>query len=73
MVIVPKSDWKRTKNIETGIIGAWIRCPGCKKVAPLDHEIAKDGSVTPSVVCPHEGCSFHDFIKLEDWPDGGRF
>lgn len=35
-----------------------------------NHEIAEDGTVTPSVVCPHEGCNFHEFIKLEGWQDG---
>lgn len=37
----------------------------------LDHEIASDGTVTPSVVCngiPNgEGCSFHEMVKLEGW------
>jgi len=32
-----------------------------------DHEIGLDGTVSPSVVCPHEGCDFHEFIKLEGW------
>jgi hypothetical protein len=35
-----------------------------------DHEILPDGTVNPSVVCPHEGCNFHEFIKLEDWSNG---
>lgn len=37
----------------------------------LEHEIAEDGTVTPSVVCePHVSdgpCTFHDFIRLEGW------
>lgn len=32
-----------------------------------DHTIAADGTVSPSVVCQHEGCNFHEYIKLEDW------
>jgi hypothetical protein len=35
------------------------------------HVISDDGSVSPSVVCPHEGCDFHEFIKLEDWKGYG--
>jgi hypothetical protein len=31
------------------------------------HSIAQDGTVSPSVVCPVEGCGFHEFIKLEEW------
>ena len=32
-----------------------------------EHEIAADGTVTPSVVCRHEGCAFHELIRLEEW------
>jgi hypothetical protein len=32
-----------------------------------NHEICDDGTVRPSVVCQHEGCSFHEFIKLENY------
>lgn len=32
-----------------------------------DHQIADDGTVTPSVVCPVQGCDFHKDIKLMDW------
>lgn len=31
------------------------------------HAIAEDGTVTPSVVCPIEGCGFHEWVKLEGW------
>ena len=34
-----------------------------------EHEIAEDGTVTPSVVCPHEGCGFHEYVQLNGWPD----
>lgn len=33
-----------------------------------DHTIADDGTVSPSVVCQHPGCDFHEFIKLDEWP-----
>ena len=32
-----------------------------------DHEIAADGTVAPSVVCPAEGCGFHDTVRLLGW------
>ena len=32
-----------------------------------DHEIAADGTVSPSLVCPEDGCDFHEFVKLEGW------
>jgi len=31
----------------------------------IDHTINVDSMITPSVVCPIKGCTFHDFIKLE--------
>ena len=46
---------------------AFFRCPSCQNIAPLEHEIAADGAVTPPVVCPYEGCEFHEFIRLEGW------
>jgi hypothetical protein len=31
------------------------------------HEIAKDGKVTPSVVCMTKNCNFHEHIRLLNW------
>ncbi len=31
------------------------------------HTIAEDGTVTPSVVCPYDGCDFHKMVQLTDW------
>jgi len=44
-------------------------CPGCGKVALIgdNHIVAQDGTVTPSDVCPYLPCTFHEFIKLDDW------
>ncbi len=48
---------------------ATFTCPNGHTCALDHHEIAADGAVTPSVVCPYEGCGFHEFIKLEGWQD----
>lgn len=32
-----------------------------------EHEIAADGTVTPSVVCNQDGCDFHEHIRLIGW------
>lgn len=32
-----------------------------------DHQIADDGTVTPSVQCFEGGCDFHETLVLEDW------
>lgn len=40
-------------------------CPKCGKKGYLNgHEIADDGKVTPSLICPHTPCDFHDFVRL---------
>jgi hypothetical protein len=52
-------DGKRTANVS---------CPKCGQIASLSqHTIEADGTVKPSLVCPYDGCSFHDHVKLKDW------
>jgi predicted RNA-binding Zn-ribbon protein involved in translation (DUF1610 family) len=47
---------------------ASFTCPKCGQLGSLaDHNIAPDGTVSPSVVCPTAGCDFHEFIRLEGW------
>lgn len=46
---------------------AAIGCPLCGCHARLGHEIDDKGVVTPSLVCPHTPCTFHDWGILEDW------
>lgn len=50
-----------------GESSAFFRCPKCPTYGSLfgTHDIADDGTVTPSVVCPN--CDFHESIKLEGW------
>lgn len=33
----------------------------------LDHDVAADGTVTPSLVCPGDGCTWHVNARLEGW------
>lgn len=42
-------------------------CPQGHPFSLIDHTIAKDGKVSPSVVCPDGECNFHEFVKLEGW------
>lgn len=54
---------------------ALVACPGCGESATLtDHTIKSDGAVHPSLVCPFDGCDFHDWVKLSDWSNqmGGK-
>lgn len=52
-----------------GARSATITCPTCGERGSLHetHQIAASGDVHPSVVCTSEGCTFHEFITLEDW------
>ena len=54
-------DWQPTHDSPT------LRCPRGHIGTLIDHEIAADGTVNPSVMCPHEGCDFHAVIRLGDW------
>ena len=48
-----------------------IKCPKCGKIGSVGgHDIAEDGKVSPSLVCPREGCDFHEIVMLEDWKIG---
>lgn len=55
--------WLQTKDGKVA-----IAC-GNGHMAFLDpeHQIADDGSVTPSLGCPEEGCDWHVFGKLVGW------
>lgn len=41
-----------------------IKCPN-GHIGVLDHDIADDGTVTPSAQCP--SCEWHEMVRLEDW------
>lgn len=43
-----------------------LTCPNGHYALLDDHEIAGDGSVTPSVLCPWH-CGFHDTVRLMGW------
>lgn len=46
---------------------AWVRCPNNHYSGLQNHEIADDGTVTPSVVCSDKSHSWHVFLILEGW------
>lgn len=37
-----------------------------------DHNIGEVGLVQPSVVCPEENCTFHQWLCLEGFEDAGE-
>ena len=48
----------------------YVTCPGPGEGLPLDHDIASDGRVSPSLDCPL--CEYHEFVELADWDQGER-
>ena len=61
-----------TDDEKPGALNAGITCGNGHHVSlhPTEHEIADDGTVTPSLDCPVEGCSWHESVKLEGWVPG---
>jgi hypothetical protein len=55
---MPIAHYRRTVRPD-GTHGATLRCHVCAKRYTLaaEHRIDVHGNVTPSVVCPHAGCS----------------
>jgi hypothetical protein len=47
--------------------GAWMVDSNKHSRSLMYHEIANDGTVTPSVECPIHGCGFHEYVQLADW------
>ena len=69
-----KGHWRPALIQETGQRTATVSCPTCGNVSSLSgHEIAADGTVTPSLGCPWKigdlPCTFHDWIKLDGWKE----
>lgn len=44
-------------------------CPNGHIGSLADHTIGEAGIVSPSVVCPQEGCTFHQWICLGDFTE----
>lgn len=37
------------------------------RISKTVHSIADDGTLSPSYVCPIEGCGFHAFVRFDGW------
>ena len=46
---------------------ALLTCRNGHTCSLSQHEIAADGRVTPSCVCPQFGCDFHEWVLLVGW------
>jgi hypothetical protein len=72
MIVIPHDNDLKPGTWKGGVAQgekqtALVCCPNGHIASLTDHDIKDDGAVSPSVVCPHEGCDFHEFIKLEGW------
>lgn len=59
--VEPMPAWGRSEGGDV-----WIRCK-CGTPMSLDHEIAADGTVTPSLWHDTPECGWHVHGKLEGW------
>ena len=73
MVIIPKDNWQKTNYPEypNFPLKAEFTCPGCGIRIGVGkvHSISSDGTLSPSMVCPHKPCEFHKYIQFEGWSD----
>ena len=58
--------WRGLRDTD-GRRSATMTCRNGHGAALTDHEIAANGDVSPSVVCPHPGCTFHAWVTLVKW------
>ena len=70
---------KRTWMNNPGLGWGWwkgfvmLECPfghrNRYKIGPDGHQIAADGAVTPSTVCPGDAkpCTFHEYVRFLDF------
>jgi hypothetical protein len=59
--------WRPVKHDD--IPTAMLQCSNGHRALLSTHQIAADGTVTPSAVCPYEGCNFHEWIRLAGWEE----
>ena len=58
--------WKGLKEYG-GQRSATVTCANGHTCTLTDHTIKEDGSVSPSLVWPYDGCDWHEWVKLEGW------
>lgn len=65
-----RGTYRTGKDKNTGYVYVTLCCPGCGLPASLNHAIDAQGNITPSLVCPYNPCTFHEFGKLDNWTHG---
>ncbi len=59
--------WKPAKFYMAAGMTATLVCSNGHAGLIDEHTIADDGTVSPSVVCTQDNCTFHEFVKLIGW------
>jgi len=63
---MPAGTWKPLNDGNRR--SAVVACHKCGLPATLtEHSIAADGTVNPSLGCPHDGCDAHTWATLDGW------
>jgi len=65
MYFLPIEMWRIRKLDGKNIVS--IKCPNCANWSYLDHDIDSVGEVTPSLICVHDECNFHESVTLQKW------
>jgi len=66
----PPLTWRRlTRDVHDRLAWALLSCSNGHEcyLSPIHHQVAADGAVTPSAVCPVKDCGWHQFIRLVGW------
>ena len=61
-----RPSWRGTRTA-AGVRGANVACGNGHVCGLSAHTIAADGTVSPSLVCPVDGCGWHEVVRLEGW------
>jgi len=56
----------------TGVLIPVLVCDQGHEAIIRTHKVNPEGVVTPSIMCPVEGCTFHEYVKLEGWERGSQ-
>lgn len=66
----PAGHWSPCHPSTVARFKAQMTCPNGHGLTLRGHSIESTGRAHPSVVCPVAGCTFHEFVTLDDWTSG---
>ena len=66
----PPLHWSACHPSTMSRFKAQLTCSNGHGLTIRSHRIGATGAVFPSVVCPVQGCSFHEFVVLGEWSFG---